>query len=83
MVFLCSHIYSNGKINHQKWVLLRDTCDYPATSNAYSTRVLEPKLSEYMKEKKKLPNYFSHKWNNYSIYNGLMVVLNVRNMERE
>ena len=35
-----------------------------------------------MKEKKKLPNYFSHKWNNYSIYNGLMVVLNVRNMER-
>ena len=32
---------------------------------------------------KKLPNYFSPKWANHSIYKGLMVVLNVRNMERE
>ena len=32
---------------------------------------------------KKLPNYFSPKWANHSIYNGLMVVLIVRNMERE
>ena len=30
----------------------------------------------------KLPNYFSPKWVNHSIYKGLMVVLNVRNMER-
>ena len=35
-----------------------------------------------MKEREKLPNYFSPKWANHSIYNGLMVVLNVRNMER-
>ena len=39
-------------INHQKWVLLRDTCDYPAISNAYSTRISEPKLSDDMREKK-------------------------------
>lgn len=32
-----------------KWVLLRDTCDYPTTSNAYSTMVSEPKLSDDMK----------------------------------
>ena len=30
----------------------------------------------------KLPNYFSPKWDNHSIYNGLIVVLIVRNMER-
>ena len=36
---------------HQKWVLLRDTCDYPTISNAYSTRVSEPKLSDDMREK--------------------------------
>lgn len=48
--FLCIYIYSNGNKNHQKWVLLRDTCDYPTTSNAYFTRVSEPKLSDDMKE---------------------------------
>ena len=47
--FIPLYIYSNGKINHQKWVLLRDTCDYPTTSNAYFTMVSEPKLSDYMK----------------------------------
>ena len=31
--------------------ILRDTCDYPTTSNAYFTRVSEPKLSDDMKEK--------------------------------
>ena len=41
-------------INHQKWVLLRDTCDHPATSNAYFTMVSEPKLSDDMREKKNL-----------------------------
>ena len=40
--------------NHQKWVLLRDTCDYPTTSNAHFTRVSEPKLSDDMKENEKL-----------------------------
>ena len=35
--------------NHQKWVLFRDTCDYPTISNAYFTMVSEPKLSDYMK----------------------------------
>ena len=30
---------------------MRDTCDYPTTSNAYFTMVSEPKLSDYMKEK--------------------------------
>ena len=35
--------------NHQKWVLLRDTCDYPTPSNAYFSRVSEPKLSDDMK----------------------------------
>ena len=36
-------------ILHRKGVILRDTCDYPTTSNAYFTMVLEPKLSDYMK----------------------------------
>ena len=36
--------------NHQKWVLFRDTCDYPITSNAYFTMVSEPKLSDDMRE---------------------------------
>ena len=31
----------------------------------------------------KLPNYFTPKWVNHSIYKGLRVVHNVRNMERE
>ena len=35
--------------NHQKWVVLRDTCDYPTISNAYFTMVSEPKLSDDMK----------------------------------
>ena len=39
------------KRNHQKWVLLRNTCDYPTTSNAYFTGVSEPKLSDDMKAK--------------------------------
>lgn len=39
-------------ILHRKGVLLRDTCDYPTTSNTYSTRVSEPKLSDDMKENK-------------------------------
>ena len=37
------------RIKHQKWVLLRDTCDYPTASNAYFTMVSEPKLSDDMK----------------------------------
>ena len=37
------------KKNHQKWVLLRDTCDYPTTLNAHFTMVSEPKLSDDMK----------------------------------
>ena len=36
-------------ILHRKGVLLRDTCDYPTTSNAYSIRLSEPKLSDDMK----------------------------------
>ena len=36
-------------ILHRKGVILRDTCDYPTTSNAYFTMVSEPKLSDYMK----------------------------------
>ena len=36
-------------INHQKGVLLRDTCDYPTISNAHFTMVSEPKLSDDMK----------------------------------
>ena len=35
---------------HQKCVILRDTCDYPTTLNAYFTRVSEPKLSDDMRE---------------------------------
>ena len=31
----------------------------------------------------KLPNYFSPKWANHSIYKGLRVIVFVRNMERE
>ena len=31
----------------------------------------------------KLPNYFSPKWANHSIYNGLRVIVFVRNMERK
>ena len=36
-------------ILHRKGAVLRDTCDYPTTSNAYFTRVSEPKLSDDMK----------------------------------
>ena len=36
-------------ILHRKGVVLRDTCDYPTTSNAYFTMVSEPKLSDDMK----------------------------------
>ena len=36
-------------ILHRKGVILRDTCDYPTTSNAYFTMVSEPKLSDDMK----------------------------------
>ena len=38
------------KKNIKKWVLFRDTCDYPTTSNAYFTMVSEPKLSDDMRE---------------------------------
>ena len=38
-------------ILHRKGVVLRDTCDYPTTLNAYFTSVSEPKLSDDMKEK--------------------------------
>ena len=37
------------KNSHPKWVVLRDTCDYPTISNAYFTMVSEPKLSDDMK----------------------------------
>ena len=49
MAFFCIYIYSSGNKKHQKWIVLRDTCDYPTTSNAYFTMVSEPKLSDDMK----------------------------------
>ena len=50
-------------ILHRKGVVLRDTCDYPTTSNAYFTMVSEPKLSDDMKEKIFFKNFlrFRHK----------------------
>ena len=37
---------------------MRDTCDYPTTSNAYFTRVSEPKLSDDMKGENFFFNFF-------------------------
>ena len=54
-------------INHQKWVFLRDTCDYPTTSNAYFTMVSEPKLSDDMRENKIL-HFGYKKYTNKSLY---------------
>ena len=48
-------------ILHRKGVILRDTCDYPTTSNAYFTMVSEPKLSDDMKgECNEVKNLYNH-----------------------
>ena len=52
---------------YRKGIVLRDTCDYPTTSNAYFTRVSEPKLSEYLRENKIL-HFGYKKYTNKSIY---------------
>ena len=68
------------KSKMKKFVL--ETIDFTSIFKGYRIPIPFFLLCIDIYNHKKLPNYFSPKWANHSIYNGLMVVLIVRNMER-